>query len=203
MDHQLLDGDVAQGSSITFFDALWIGSMRLIALKGFKTVADPARSNQAENDDGECCGETTGESSCFFQSVEHKGNGDQNTEDSSERSTEGPDQVTDRAALNSIRVDADMATGENTGNAQNDDQSQSLPRGISRCCFAGSLHFMHHRGCCSKEAARAKTDAAPPLRRCFQAIAQPAQQDQEDAADRHVCEQRQIQIDGVANPGAQ
>ena len=45
MDHQLLDGDVAQGSSITFFDALWIGSMRLIALKGFQTVADPTRPN--------------------------------------------------------------------------------------------------------------------------------------------------------------
>ena len=97
--------------------------MRLIALKGFQTVADPARSNQAENDDGECCGETTGESSCFFEAIEHKGNGNENTEDSCERSTEGPDQVTDRAALNSIRVDAEMATGENTGDAQNDDQS--------------------------------------------------------------------------------
>ena len=118
--------------------------MRLMALVGFQSVADPARPNQAQNDDGERCGETAGESSCFFQSIEHKGNDNQNTEDSCERSTEGPEQVTDRAALNSIRVDADVATGENTGDAENDDQSQSLPRGINRCCFAGSLHLVHH-----------------------------------------------------------
>ena len=90
-------------------------------------MTDPTRPNQAENDDGERRGESAGESSCFLQSVEYKGNGNENTEDPRERSTEGPEQVTNRAALNSIRVDADMATGQNTCDPQNDDQSQPLP----------------------------------------------------------------------------
>ena len=115
------------GAASPFSYGLLIGLMRLIALVGFQAMTDPTRPNQAENDDGECCGETTGESSCFFQSVEHKGNGNQNTEDSCERSTERPEQVADRASINSIRVDADVATGQNTCDAQNDDQSQPLP----------------------------------------------------------------------------
>ena len=83
------------GAASLFFYWLEIGLMRLIALVGFQAMTDPTRPNQAENDDGECCGETTGESSCFFEAIEHKSNGDQNPEDPCERSAERPEQVTD------------------------------------------------------------------------------------------------------------
>lgn len=83
------------GAASPFSYGLLIGLMRLIALVGFQAMTDPTRPNQAENDDGECCGETAGERSCFFEAIQHKSNRYQNTEDTGERSAERPEQVTD------------------------------------------------------------------------------------------------------------
>ena len=98
-----------------------------MALIVFKTMADPARPNQTENDDGERCGEPAGECSCFLKAVEHKGNRHQNTKHAGEGSAERPQQVSDRASFHSVGVETDSSTCKHTSDAQHDDKGKSLP----------------------------------------------------------------------------